>query len=647
MAAVVNVKGPKPTTPPPIKQITQIQTYGALDSIPSMPSMPSLFPVTISPTQVQGPPQPQQPQIHFAEPLHMPEINKKPTKTYDIAFGTYKKDRVTTLIPFLSTKSNLIHTTDNIHTRRKTSIFGHTFSREEVKLRNAQYHFLAPRLVPTKHLHPLTTPTDPASDFHARDASKKDPWSHDSTEVGAAQRLGLWVDRARNGGVPSTECIETAVPTTVTAGTGTTTTPSSIVVKSGGRVAREWGGIGVGLGDPRIAENAFCEDKRITCVVSSHRWNGGGDVRLASDGTLLYKIHRKSIGTKQSLVLCDARGRKIWKLAERTGLTGFNYDLYRFVHDSSSSSSSSEQDTMTTTSTRVKPGPSGKSNTSTKQKWYLIGTLDRVCPSSSTGQANSLYGSLSNKCVHKPPTMNLKHDNFCGRVGAGGIYGIASPTGCVGDSMIMPFTRLLMKWNGWGTHILHAPNHKTHSTTTEHHQKRYTDVYSSEASNSEWETDRDGVSSAIMMGNPGQHSYRFLDQKTSRHAGTFLKMQERQESKVMNRNSNTFEERDGPEPTLDRWELVIEPPLGLTADKGKSENMKCVRRSMPPEMMLAAGLVAQMMVDRKPEGRLVGSRGLVESEMGKGLGRRVKSLLPNVIANDSRKAAIDIQTIVS
>ncbi|KAJ3021781.1 UNVERIFIED_CONTAM: hypothetical protein HDU68_009452 [Siphonaria sp. JEL0065] len=121
-----------------------------------------------------------------------------------------------------------------------------------------------------------------------------------------------------------------------------------------------------------------------------------------------------------------------------------------------------------------------------------------------------------------------------------------------------------------------------------------------------------------MMGT--KNNYRFLDQKTSRHAGTFLKIQEKKSGKSGD---------DQEKAPLDQWELVIEPPV--SKDKLKSDHLKCVRRSMPPEMMLAAGIVAQMMVDRKPDGRLNGTRGLVEEELGKGLGRKVKPLLPNLL----------------
>ncbi|KAI9330975.1 hypothetical protein BDR26DRAFT_870849 [Obelidium mucronatum] len=469
--------GPDESLKPTVTPISQIHTYGPPSSLSTISTIPCLFSSQAALLQLDkndATPSQQQQQVRFQEPshLHMPSIDPSPSilrnkchRRHSIAFGAIKNERVTTLIPFLSTKSNLIHTTDTIHNRGATRIG--SLSPEQVKLRNSQYHFLAPRNVPTLHRHPVGIRPDPSSDFVPREkyAGQKETWAYDSSEVGAPARLAVWVDRARNGGLFPSQVAEAQI------------TPRNAQEKN----VEEWGGMGVGLGDPRIFENQFRMDKRISLLISSHRWNGGGDVRLSSNGTLIYKIHRKSVGTKQTLILCDTAGRKVWKLSERIGFTGFNYDFYRYILADSNNKNTSNNNTNnsntpnnnTTTNTN-KPTPKPITT-----KWYLIGTLDRTCPESSTGQANTIYGSLSNKCIanKQPPTMNLRHDNFCGRVGAGGVVGIASPTGCVGDSMIMPFTRLLMKWNGWGTHVVQAAvsncNGQQRKQQQHHHLHQY------------------------------------------------------------------------------------------------------------------------------------------------------------------------------
>ncbi|KAI8619342.1 hypothetical protein BC830DRAFT_1104526 [Chytriomyces sp. MP71] len=515
-------------------RIGQIHPYLPPNTFSRMPTMPSLFLTPKEGTAVKSSTN------KSSNPEKMPaivviakegKVSESGESLRKIAFGLANTQRVTTLMPFLNTKSNLVLTTDMIHRRSSYQ----TAEDAAIKARIDQYHFLAPRLVPTKHLHPLHIPPEPKSDFCA----KKESGNSIIDEIGVPSQLVKWTHGPRKG------------------------RDETLYFDHDG------------LADLRI--------KKIRLLISSHRWNGGGDVRMASNGALIYTIHRKSVANKQALVLKDKNGRSIWKICERAGVTGWNYDF----HHSVSRELSSKKGT-----------PS--------ESWHLIGTFDRISPSASTGPANTVFGTLTNKCfASKKPVMNLKHDNFCGRVGVGGVCGIASPTGCAGDSLIQPFTRLLLTWHGWKTHTVQSKRESSHI------HDRFPTVRAIEDNQDgdRWETKRDGVSSSVMIGDPTATCYRFLDEKSSKHSGTFLKLSDAEFSSSIAGAS------------LDRWELVIKPPV--VADKSKSDNLKCVRRSMPPEMMLAAGLVAQMMVDRKTDGRLNCSRGLVESEMGKGLGRSV------------------------
>ncbi|KAI8835958.1 hypothetical protein BJ741DRAFT_606409 [Chytriomyces cf. hyalinus JEL632] len=601
-----------------IAEVKPILPYGPPQSFSMMPPMPSLF------TQVVAKPAEQAKKFKLSSivkrktvaaemtsmPPRMPILQHKQqhtnsshkednyednttgasTPTRKVAFGRSNTARVTTIVPFLNTRSNLVHTTDFVHS---TNAFS-TLDIAAIKAKNEAYLLLSPRLIPTKHLHPIHAAPPPQSDFNV--ALEDGALIQD--EVGVPSNLEVWVHRARKGKLHQQRNHLDALKE---------------------RDLSCWGGIGVGLGDPQIGRNTIPHDSRIALLLSSHTWNGGGDVRLACNGSLLYTIHRKSVGNKDSLILRDSQGRSIWKISERIGFTGWNYDLFRATTTDAQEKQSKAHPQQQAASLFHPKYSKGN------QPWHLIGTLDRASPSASTGPANSVFGTLANKrfASEKVPTYNLKHDSFCGRIGVGGVVGVTSPTGCAGDSMIQPFTRLVLNWHGWKTHAIQSDKD---CTTSYAHKPRSRSIHGADESATTWESERDGVSSTVMMGDPSSRCYRFLDQKTSRHSGTFLKVSD----KVAIEGEH-----------LDRWELVIEPPFNT--DGGRSERAKCVRRSMPPEMILAGSLVAQMMVDRKSRGgRLNGNRGVVEAELGTRLGRRVKKLS---LANKEAVGDLDIDTI--
>ncbi|KAJ3394764.1 hypothetical protein HDU84_006907 [Entophlyctis sp. JEL0112] len=519
-------------------------TTAAMEANIAVP-IPSLFPTVVS-EAANSPLGPKE----MKEKDLLPALATTPclpSKKWSIAFGAIKQDRVTTLIPFLATTSGLVHTTDTIHLRRAT-IFNNSDNnskiKEEIRWKNSQYHFLSPRRPPLRHTHPETL--DIESIPRERPGHERDI----PVCVGVPRQLKVWVNRARDGA------------------------PKDVPAPCW------WGGVGVGVGagNPTIRENAMCPENRIVLVVSSHRWSGGGrerkneplrhafpggDVRLASDGSLVYSVERKSVSTNQALILRDNQGRKIWKLSERTGFTGFNYDLYQ---------------------RRLKQSESTHQR---KFLWHLVGTMDRISPSSCTGHANSIFSTISEHNSSQSAKTEFKREHFIhGRVGVGGVLGVASSLGCSGDSQMTQFSRLFLKWN--------EPS--CTARTSRRNTSRIID-----SSKKAWELVRECSSTGVMMGDPAG-SFRFLDFRTSRHTGTFIKLSEQPHTT----NVNPDRKLD-----FDKWELVVEPPVF-------AENSP-VKPTVPPEMLLAAGLVAQMMVHR--EGGRKGTRGLSEGEMG--LSRKV------------------------
>ncbi|KAJ3276138.1 hypothetical protein HDU76_010559, partial [Blyttiomyces sp. JEL0837] len=155
-----------------------------------------------------------------------------------------------------------------------------------------------------------------------------------SSNVGATDRLMVWVTRARQGVVDDEEReLRKRLNRVADGGGGGGAVVGEAVV--GGEKGFNVGVVGVGAGEPKIMGNELEEDKRVVLILSSHLWDGGGNVRRARDGSLAYSIERKIVANRHSLVLRDQDGRKLWKLAERPGWTGWNYDLYRYKLSSS------------------------------------------------------------------------------------------------------------------------------------------------------------------------------------------------------------------------------------------------------------------------------------------------------------------------
>ncbi|KAJ3212109.1 hypothetical protein HDU67_004067 [Dinochytrium kinnereticum] len=112
---------------------------------------------------------------------------------------------------------------------------------------------------------------------------------------------------------------------------------------------------------PRIVRNEVVEDPRIALTLSRHVWDGGGDVRLSSNGDLVYRVEQKFVGARHTLFLRNGKGKKVIKIEERHGWSGYNYDVHHRT-------------------------PTG---------WSLLGTLDRTSPCAQTGPATSIFGGPS------------------------------------------------------------------------------------------------------------------------------------------------------------------------------------------------------------------------------------------------------------
>ncbi|KAJ3409951.1 hypothetical protein HDV05_004150 [Chytridiales sp. JEL 0842] len=434
---------------------------------------------------------------------------------------------------------------------------------------------------------------------------------------------------------------------------------------------------GVHVLDTFIHNNKPRFDSRIRLKLSTVVWNGGATVREARDGRLVYVVQRKVVGDRHSLFLCDSDGRKVWKVSERIGKVGYNYDFHLRSVGS--------------------------------KKWKLQGTLDRVSPCASTGPASSIYTAAGTP--HLPsaqksnplstPSSNIFSDsngseerimNRVG-VGVGGVGGVASPTGCVGFSMSAPFARLELRWCGqvWEDESGGAEKQK------EKGKKKMGDMLGAKMG-----------CVGVMVGDPLKRMYKFFDGKTGTVLGTFANNSGLASSscnKSSNHNIKVNDTSSNKEKTYstDLWDLCIEPqqtihsnnppsssfhqkshekvhqntitshthlktntdflaihPNGIppsivtrlllpttTPTTRKLLHESTVPKTLPPEMLLAASLVVQLLLNRPgtefegfgpalPKGAMSGSlegewrdegwvgRDGVEWEMGKGVGRPVK-----------------------
>lgn len=266
--------------------------------------------------------------------------------------------------------------------------------------------------------------------------------------------------------------------------------------------------------------------------------------------------------------------------------------------------------------------------------------------------------------------------------------GMASSTGCVGGSPTEPFSRLLIRpaaiQAGEKQHHLHMRSDKVQKTEEQKEimiaemsgsrrdhncsslprlipkPKRVGDTLVS--SLDDLKTGYIPPMAVMMMGDPSSTAYRFLDAKTSRHLGTFVRVppdnlhgsffvgvdhdgthdqkfamfQDAFQACQAAKSVKTFyRDREGSEPSADRWELVLEPQSGIALsipDLSHSNSTSFstltheIRRS--PEALIAACVVAQMMVSR-PDLITPTKRGLGDKEIGQKLGRKVDRLLSN------------------
>ncbi|KAJ3195673.1 hypothetical protein HK101_011415 [Irineochytrium annulatum] len=400
--------------------------------------------------------------------------------------------------------------------------------------------------------------------------------------VGVPARVEQWVKKGRYGGVSGD-----AIACGWTVGGGEQTWMK-----------------GAGYGG-RILKNVLQEDPRVMLLLSNQDWDGGAAVRKARDGSLVYSVTQKHVAGHRSLFLRDGDGRKLWKITERFGWSGFNYDVHHLqpaspVPDNSSLAAFS------------KPG-----------RWRLVGTMDRVSPCSLTGPATSVFGGPSQRGVQQnvghvieragagrdiPPAGSGGSKSVgglgvgncgvgpsggrAGGVGVGGILGQASSTGCAGGSRAQGFSRLELRCGG---------------------------------------------RCIVMMGDPVTKTYRFLDHKTSRHLGSLLKQPHTRSGRgpqdpdtapksaapAAERSSSRSGVKTPRDPLPPSWELVVEPlessfqetdVVGGHRHHGDNASTKdhahgpgvsvsrcgVVTRTFPPEMILAAALVAKLLMDVDP-----------------------------------------------
>ncbi|KAJ3109500.1 hypothetical protein HDU97_005157 [Phlyctochytrium planicorne] len=133
------------------------------------------------------------------------------------------------------------------------------------------------------------------------------------------KNLTKWVENARLG-LKAATIIHPQISTCV---------PGVVPPEVKGELAKDWfrtdGGAFV---VPKIERNEVVKDPRMAVTLSRHVWDGGGSVRHSADGELVYSVEQRYVGMRHTLFLRNAQNRKVMKIEERHGWSGWNYDVH-------------------------------------------------------------------------------------------------------------------------------------------------------------------------------------------------------------------------------------------------------------------------------------------------------------------------------